>query len=799
MRSLFFKLFAATLFGAMGVAHGAGLGAIDVRSAIGQPFHATVQVTGAHFGAYGAHCAGARIESLEGVILAAPHIEVGTIERRTEIHVRTKQAIGEPAVRLAVTITCEESVQRSYDLLLDPPDSSFASGFSVISESRPGNGAALMPEQVSVAKPPVQTSIAASKQAAAASRVSASADSTSNLSRPRAAAPIAPAAQTQARSRQTPGAETRSRSVLRLSPIDDGPVQVQLKFEEELRLPESWTARTLITDVNPSGATDTGNALSSLSGQANTSGVISIEQEITSLQTEINSLRAQNERLQQETLVNQAALDSARGNSSTWLTGIGALIAVCLAAILWLMWRLYAMKKTAVQIPWNEFDTHYGNDLGGETVFSATDLNQNTVAHAAFSDTTTMMQGRFDQAIDDPLPQAGHRKEAALKKEWRTTLSGFFENQPVPAKEAARDTGSEIQSPGLAERRFEPRTKDSPGSSADRGMRKQVMKVEEVSDVMELVETWMALNKPDKVLELLKPFEEAGHPQSPVPLLCLLDVHRAMGDQQKYESILQRIRSKYNVRLAPWEEEFSQDAHRHLSDYPHIVERILEKWNTDSIQAYLDQLIHDKRDGERVGFELSVYRDILRLIALLDDPTCDRSAASMDERACKILFADNVSASGSSNLLARNLGEESQVVPSPHSRSEPEKQEVDEAIVTPLMEEWEFKIDDSGSEKADLALGVSQGGYERTVAWSTTPESLMAPESKRVAEKESASTAAEVAGADLSAESIKFHLAQAYLDIDDVEGAALLLEEVIQNGTPEQSEKARKMLAALNI
>jgi FimV-like protein len=44
---------------------------------------------------------------------------------------------------------------------------------------------------------------------------------------------------------------------------------------------------------------------------------------------------------------------------------------------------------------------------------------------------------------------------------------------------------------------------------------------------------------------------------------------------------------------------------------------------------------------------------------------------------------------------------------------------------------------------------------------------------------------------------IKLHLATAYQEIGEADGARLLLDEVIEHGTKDQSEKARRMLAKL--
>lgn len=164
-------------------------------------------------------------------------------------------------------------------------------------------------------------------------------------------------------------------------------------------------------------------------------------------------------------------------------------------------------------------------------------------------------------------------------------------------------------------------------------------KADETLEMMKLVDAWMALNAPDKALELLQPFDEVRQPTSPLPWLCLLDVYRALGDQQKYETILARIKALFNVKLAPWDAQSSHQPPKTLADFPHIIDEILDLWQTAGVMPYLKSLLRDDRNGTRHGFDLPVYRDILQLIALASDP--DRLATRgkvMPQQASAILF-----------------------------------------------------------------------------------------------------------------------------------------------------------------
>lgn len=97
-----------------------GLGELDVRSHLGQPLHATIDLLGAtaetraecfSLGASAGHIAPPLHASLSVERAAA----------RTLLHVRTRQSINDPVAQFVLTADCEARLQRDYVVLLDPP------------------------------------------------------------------------------------------------------------------------------------------------------------------------------------------------------------------------------------------------------------------------------------------------------------------------------------------------------------------------------------------------------------------------------------------------------------------------------------------------------------------------------------------------------------------------------------------------------------------------------------------------------------------------------------------------------
>jgi Tfp pilus assembly protein FimV len=97
-----------------------GLGDINVRSYLGQPFHATVTILGATPDTT-ADCfsLGAGAGSLAP--LPRAQLSVQRSEGNVLLHIRTAQTIREPIAQFVITTDCDTRLQREYVVLLDPP------------------------------------------------------------------------------------------------------------------------------------------------------------------------------------------------------------------------------------------------------------------------------------------------------------------------------------------------------------------------------------------------------------------------------------------------------------------------------------------------------------------------------------------------------------------------------------------------------------------------------------------------------------------------------------------------------
>jgi pilus assembly protein FimV len=139
--------------------------------------------------------------------------------------------------------------------------------------------------------------------------------------------------------------------------------------------------------------------------------------------------------------------------------------------------------------------------------------------------------------------------------------------------------------------------------------------VELISDVMQEAEFWKMLNETQRAIDILENYctSDAAISNSPVPWLYLAELYIASGDFDRHEQLGHRFRLRFNGQITalPATGEMSL---RTLEDYPHLIHQISELWGKRTVVPFLQDLLVNKRDDPRQGFELPVYREILLLI-----------------------------------------------------------------------------------------------------------------------------------------------------------------------------------------
>lgn len=549
---------AAVLFLFGTTAHALGLGNIGVQSALGQPLLASIGLLGTDSGELTNACIKVRVESLNGVSLASPQLTITRSGPSSSITLTSRQPIHEPVANIVVEAGCASPVRRSYQVLFDPPIFSVASPeFAPAGLSRADRDpvSAVAQNDFVKRKAVVPAASPARTQNKPASASAAKKSAASGL-----AATVKLANTTSSTS-----------DVLRLSSDGNNDnVVSRLMLSSVLTLPTDATTQPLSEETRLAQ-----RAFSAiLRGEDPRASIGALRVQDATLRTQMAALQRQNS----ET---QAALVALQTKSSmtNWLAG---LLVLCLIAIGWLVLRLRAFtRQDKDSVAWwkagqrDQEKQDAAQSTAGE--FSATDLSRSSISIASAVPTEGI----------GSLPLH--------------VYAGITQDSEMPR---TQDTLVATAGLGLPE----------DAGSANQRQSANEFKVEEISDVTQEAEFWISLNNPKRAIEILEPYTEDIHPDSPVPWLYLLDLYREVGEQEKYNGLRERFTRLFNARIPLYGD--PELASQTLEDFPHLLERICTLWSSGDIIPFLQSLLIDDREGARAGFDLPLYRDILLLLGI---------------------------------------------------------------------------------------------------------------------------------------------------------------------------------------
>lgn len=755
----------------------AGFSDVQVHSWLGEPLSLNVTVIGTEASPQWQTCIKARVESLDGTVVFIPKIEVRRTNQRQSLQLTTHQNINEPVMNIVLKLGCELSVNRTFQILLDPV--AFLPNADTV--ARPKSLSATSPENTQI------TSLATELKRQDAVKVKIRQPRTKKL-RGASGSTVTMEVPPAPKIKKVPN--NRLRLTLLEEPSKD------LANPKALPPPAKNIPATSAASAKP--------AVNLPEPGLNAGDLTNATQMamIRSLQLEIDALRNENNRIQQKGTKDIAAMQSVRTELFSWLAGLGFILLMCLAAIFWLSMRFVSLRKSQNQASWNPLPetTIYPPKRHSSEINEEVENTKDVIERALQRTRKTNIQVEVQTISSNPKDDTNQKQEDVER------LRQLYERHTVMS---ARDAAIEKLPYSANEI-----TNETTNFETTRG---EVIpnKVEEISDVMELVGAWMALHKPAEVLKLLEPFDHVDTPDSPLPWLCLLDVYNSMNDQEKYEAIGQRLVALFNVKVVPWEAR-SVIGRANLANFPHVVNKILALWDSDDVAPYLASLLVNDREGARVGFDLSIYRDIERLHVLAKDPKRPRDIDKLrNYKAGAILFAP-----------PPGLDEEETEIPLADTKP-------DASILVDTQ--YESKIRTRSKYVSDYQYGGHYSGFSgdgslnskveaNTEAVSNSdhfsfdepaitipldnPLKVVSNDKTAAFMMDEPTTDNEESATDESDEStltafispitIKLKLAIAYQDIGDSEGAVLLLEEVIQEGSDEEAEQARMMLSLMS-
>lgn len=140
--------------------------------------------------------------------------------------------------------------------------------------------------------------------------------------------------------------------------------------------------------------------------------------------------------------------------------------------------------------------------------------------------------------------------------------------------------------------------------------------VEELLDLDQQVDFFMALGQEQEAINLLLGHVRATGGINALPYIKLLEIYRQQGDEEAYERTRERFNQRFNAQAPAFEGDLH--AGRLLEDYPLLMERLERAWSQPiRALAELDSLLLRRADLE--ALDLPAFHDLLTLHALVRD------------------------------------------------------------------------------------------------------------------------------------------------------------------------------------
>ena len=127
-------------------------------------------------------------------------------------------------------------------------------------------------------------------------------------------------------------------------------------------------------------------------------------------------------------------------------------------------------------------------------------------------------------------------------------------------------------------------------------------------------------DRDDEAIEHIKWAIRAKQKVSIELWLYLLDLYRKQNKQEDFDNYAKAMHQTYNVMIPQWKEKkVAMVVAQTLEDFPHLAEKLCAIWPSAApAMDFLQGLVDDNRDGERLGFSRAVVDEILLLCLILE-------------------------------------------------------------------------------------------------------------------------------------------------------------------------------------
>lgn len=151
------------------------------------------------------------------------------------------------------------------------------------------------------------------------------------------------------------------------------------------------------------------------------------------------------------------------------------------------------------------------------------------------------------------------------------------------------------------------------------GRSRMLPSAEELLDVQEKANFFLAIGQPEKAIELLETrlLEHLGG--SPFLWLDLLDLCRKLQRGEDYERVREEFQRHFAARLPSFEEAHTQNGG--LEHYPKALSRIELLWPSTRVMHEIEKSLFEERAPGAIMFDLEASRELLLLYSIALDVT----------------------------------------------------------------------------------------------------------------------------------------------------------------------------------
>ena len=151
----------------------------------------------------------------------------------------------------------------------------------------------------------------------------------------------------------------------------------------------------------------------------------------------------------------------------------------------------------------------------------------------------------------------------------------------------------------------------------DAGASRGALGVEELFDLEQQADFFLALGQEDAAIDLLLVHARGTGATSPMPYLKLADIYRRRGDREGFDATRERFNQRFNARIGGWDE--PGDEGRAVEDTPELLRSVQSVWSRPADAVALIEPLLWRTDEPRAPVDLAAYRDLLFLYAVARD------------------------------------------------------------------------------------------------------------------------------------------------------------------------------------